>query len=84
VTLATNPLGIQATGLTMTGGPKSETFTVGDVGDINIRNSAQARFDIYRFNTQKSANAFGIQEASTVISNLPDDFSCPEGFEEKK
>jgi len=49
-------------------------FTVGDVGDINIRNSIIPRFDIYRFPTQKEALQFGIKDAQTTIvipDNLP-------------
>ncbi|WP_368312846.1 hypothetical protein [Luteibacter sp. CQ10] len=75
---------IQASGLETTGGPKSQTFTIGDVGDANIRNSRGARFDIYRFKSSGAANAFGRKSAETVISNLPDDFECPDGFEEKR
>jgi hypothetical protein len=39
-----------------------------------------ARFDIYRFDTNAHANGFGKQTADTTISNLPDDFQCPQGF----
>lgn len=75
---------IEASGLNMVGGPTSQTFTIGDVGDANIRNSAAARFDIYRFDSNANANAFGKQSADTVIKNLPDDFQCPDGFTEQK
>ncbi|MBB5356836.1 RHS repeat-associated protein [Rhodanobacter sp. ANJX3] len=74
---------IQATGLNMgQGGPSSSTFTIGDVGDKNVRNSGTVRFDIYRFNSNANANSFGKQTAYTTISGLPDSFSCPPGFQE--
>ncbi|MHC1725688.1 MAG: RHS repeat-associated core domain-containing protein [Syntrophobacteraceae bacterium] len=58
------------------------TFTIGDVGDQNIRNSPVTRFDIYRFDTNEDANTFGKEAAETTISGLPDSWSCPPGTQE--
>lgn len=52
-------------------------YTIGDVGDKNVRSSSKTRFDIYRFSTQKDALGFGKQEADTTITGVPDDWSCP-------
>ncbi|HTU42606.1 MAG TPA: RHS repeat-associated core domain-containing protein, partial [Candidatus Aquilonibacter sp.] len=46
------------------GGPEGP-YTVSDIGDINIRNS---RFDIYRWRTNKAANAFGLRSYKTTIT----------------
>jgi hypothetical protein len=70
---------IEAPGLALAGGLGSTTFTIGDVGDSNIRNSPDVRFDIYRFQTQKSALDFGRQSAVTTIKNLPNSIACPFG-----
>ena len=53
-------------------------FSIGDVGDRNIRNSSTTRFDIYRFSTQRSALQFGRQTVDVVITGVPDDWQCPE------
>ena len=53
------------------------TFTIGDVGDKNIRNSPQPRFDIYRFETQNDALGFGKQTVPGTITGVPDNWSCP-------
>ena len=53
------------------------TFTIGDVGDRNIRNSPTTRFDIYRFQTQKDAIDFGTRTVPATITGLPKNWSCP-------
>jgi RHS repeat-associated protein len=53
------------------------TFTIGDVGDKNIRNSPAIRFDIYRFPTQKAALEFGKRSVDVTITGLPDNWTCP-------
>ena len=58
------------------------TFTIGDVGDRNIRNSPTPRFDIYRFRTQKDALYFGKETVPTTITGIPDSWSCPLGTKE--
>jgi len=67
---------ISAPGLSqyLTGGT---TFTIGDIGDLNIRNSLSPRFDIYRFETQQDAIQFGKHSVPTTITGLPDSWSCP-------
>ncbi|MFA7060096.1 MAG: RHS repeat-associated core domain-containing protein [Pedobacter sp.] len=67
---------ISAPGLSqyLTGGT---TFTIGDIGDRNIRNSPTTRFDIYRFETQKDALDFGKQSVQVTITGVPDKWSCP-------
>jgi len=55
----------------------STTFSIGDVGDRNIRNSSTPRFDIYRFNTQQDALQFGIHTVPGTITGVPDSWSCP-------
>lgn len=53
------------------------TFSIGDVGDRNIRNSSTTRFDIYRFESQKGALSFGRQTAAFTITGVPDRWKCP-------
>jgi hypothetical protein len=53
-------------------------FTIGDVGDRNIRNSVTPRFDIYRYSSMRDALAFGIQTARTTVSGIPNSWSCPQ------
>lgn len=53
------------------------TFTIGDVGDKNIRTSPTTRFDIYRFETQEDALYFGKRMVPTTITGVPDTWSCP-------
>lgn len=53
------------------------TFTIGDVGDRNIRNSPTLRFDIYRFATQNDALEFGKRSVQVTITGLPDNWVCP-------
>jgi RHS repeat-associated protein len=67
---------ISAPGLSeyLTGGT---TFTIGDIGDINIRNSPFTRFDIYRFETKQDALDFGMKTVPTTITGLPDSWACP-------
>jgi RHS repeat-associated protein len=47
-------------GLNLRGGPASP-YTVGDIGDKNIRNSKTPRFDLYGLPTQKQALQFGVK-----------------------
>ena len=65
-------------GLNLYGGP-SGPYTVGDIGDINIRQSMTVRFDIYGFPSRKAALQFGIQNAWTTII-MPASFQCPAGL----
>jgi len=51
----------------LTGGT---TFTIGDVGDRNIRNSVTTRFDIYRFETQQDALQYGIHTVPATITGV--------------
>lgn len=53
------------------------TFTIGDIGDKNIRNSSTTRMDIYRFDTTKDALNFGRQTVDVTITGVPDAWSCP-------
>jgi hypothetical protein len=53
------------------------TFTIGDVGDLHIRQSRVPRFDIYRFPTLKDARRFGLQSADTTIRGVPVSWDCP-------
>ena len=53
------------------------TFTIGDVGDQNIRNATSPQFDIYRFATQQDALSFGKQTVPATITGVPDNWSCP-------
>ncbi|WP_262410236.1 RHS repeat-associated core domain-containing protein [Escherichia albertii] len=55
----------------------STTFTIGDIGDKNIRNSKITRFDIYRFKTQEGALQFGRHTVPVTITGVPDDWECP-------
>jgi RHS repeat-associated protein len=73
------PQGLNAL-LQQTGGPAGP-YSVSDIGDQNIRNSSVARFDIYRFDTQKGALAFGLRTTATTIE-VPaiSGAHCPEGF----
>jgi len=50
------------------------TFTIGDVGDRNIRNSPVTRFDIYRL---ENASGFGRQTVQVTITGLPGNWLCP-------
>ncbi|MFZ2448277.1 MAG: hypothetical protein WAW37_18110, partial [Syntrophobacteraceae bacterium] len=54
------------------------TFTIGDVGDANIRNSLTTRMDIYRFATQQDALSFGRVTVPVTITGVPNNWSCPE------
>lgn len=67
---------ISAPGLV--GSSPGTTFSIGDVGDRNIRNSSTTRFDIYRFDSQKGALKFGRQTVDVTITGVPDDWSCPQ------
>jgi len=58
----------------LTGGT---TFSIGDVGDKNIRNSPTVRFDIYRFDTQQDALGFGKVTVPVTIIGLPQNWTCP-------
>lgn len=69
-------------GLNLHGGP-TPPYTVGDIGDKNVRQSSVPRFDIYRWSSQANALQFGKQDASTTII-IPASFSCPQGFVELK
>lgn len=60
------------------GYPGGTTFTIGDVGDSNIRNSVTPRFDIYRFGSNADALAFGKRTAQTTVTGVPNSWSCPE------
>ncbi|TAL00750.1 MAG: hypothetical protein EPO08_12630 [Rhodospirillaceae bacterium] len=53
------------------------TFSVSDVGNKNIRNSAFPRFDIYRFATDEDANSFGKPKVLTTVTGIPKSWSCP-------
>jgi RHS repeat-associated protein len=53
------------------------TFSIGDVGDRNIRNSSVPRFDIYRFNTTADALQFGLRTVKTTVSGMPSTWKCP-------
>jgi hypothetical protein len=44
---------ISAPDLDMVAGGPSSTFTIGDIGDRNVRESSVVRFDIYRFDKQR-------------------------------
>lgn len=71
---------IEAAGLDMRGSGMSTTsFTISDVGDTNIRNSPNVRFDIYRWKSMKAALKWGKRAAVTTIKNLPQGMSCPFG-----
>lgn len=67
---------ISAPGLSayMTG---STTFSIGDVGDSNIRNSPGPRFDIYGWATTADALEFGLRSAATTVTGLPNSWTCP-------
>jgi RHS repeat-associated protein len=67
---------INAPGLSdyLTGGT---SFTIGDVGDANIRNSAVPRFDIYRFKSNADALDFGLHTVPTSVTGVPQSWSCP-------
>lgn len=58
----------------LTGGT---TFSIGDIGDKNIRNSTPTRFDIYRFASQEDALNFGIHTVPVTITGVPDNWACP-------
>ncbi|OGP62909.1 MAG: hypothetical protein A2169_00490 [Deltaproteobacteria bacterium RBG_13_47_9] len=73
---------ISPQGLNLRGGPQPP-YTIGDIGDINIRQSQIPWFDIYRFPTQQAAVQFGIQYAQTTIT-IPATWKCPPGFKEQK
>jgi len=77
--ISVQPFGLSQT-LFDNGGPQPP-FSVSDIGDINIRNSATTRFDIYRFPTKRQANQFGKQTALTAII-IPGvtGATCPAGF----
>jgi hypothetical protein len=60
------------------GGP-SGPFTIGDIGDANVRTGGVTRFDLYRFSTDAGARAFGRQTFFTVIKNVPANVPCPPG-----
>jgi len=74
---AASSIRIEAPGLSefLTGGT---TFTIGDVGDRNIRNSPNTRFDIYRFEIQKDALSFGKRTVPVTITGVPDNWTCPQ------
>ncbi len=65
-------------------GPTSSAFTVGDVGNKDIRNSPIPRFDIYRYSDQADALKFSKQKKVLTTITLPADLLCPPGFEEIK
>ena len=71
-----NPQGLDDL-LKETGGPLSP-YTVGDYGDVNIRNAPGSRFDIYRFSTQKGALTFGKRTVPVIIT-VPAGGHCPPG-----
>jgi hypothetical protein len=79
---AASQIRIAPTGLNLQGGP-TPPFTVGDIGDINIRRSRIPRFDIYRFPTMPAAMQFGIQDVQTTIT-VPATLQCPAGFQEQR
>jgi hypothetical protein len=62
------------------GGPRPP-YSIGDVGDRNIRNSPVTRFDIYRFRDLRQARAFDRPLADTTIT-LPNVYGahCPPDF----
>jgi RHS repeat-associated protein len=68
-------------------GAASPPYTVGDVGDVNIRRRQRGRrvpvFDIYGFPTDDAALRFGNQRARTTIT-MPRDLKCPPGFQEQR
>lgn len=68
-------ISISAPGLI--GSTPGTTFSIGDVGDRNIRNSPDTRFDIYRFDKQKDAINFGRQTVDVTITGVPDELRCP-------
>lgn len=51
---------------------------IGDIGDRNIRNSPNTRFDIYGFKSHQAALAFGKRTVETTITGVPDGWSCPQ------
>jgi hypothetical protein len=65
--------------LTRKGGPLPP-YSVGDIGDPNIRNSPGTRFDIYRFLTQRGARRFSYPAPTTMtMPNVPG-LHCPPDF----
>src|SRR5262249_47493035 len=79
---AAGQITITPQGLNLNGGP-TPSYTIGDIGDRNIRQSAIPRFDIYRFQSQQTALQFGIQDVRTTIT-LPATLQCPPGFREQQ
>ena len=61
-----------------------QAFTIGDVGDANIRDSKTPRFDIYRFPTNEQAYEFGKKTLPGTIIVVPSNMPCPQGFKEEK
>jgi hypothetical protein len=77
-----NQISISARGLRLEGGPASP-YSVSDIGDINVRSSRIAHFDIYGFPSQGDALRFGRQYAEVRIV-MPAFLSCPPGTQEQR
>jgi RHS repeat-associated protein len=69
-------------GLQLHGGPVPP-YTVGDIGDIIVRQAPIPQFDIYRFPSRAAARRFGIQDVPTIIT-IPAELQCPPGFQEQR
>ncbi len=76
--ITVNPTDLSGT-ISAMGGP-SPPYTVSDIGDVNIRNSAGTRYDIYAF-PDNTANDFGIQKSNATVTVIPWVYSahCPSG-----
>ena len=64
------------------GGPRVSSFSVGDVGDRNVRSGDILRLDIYRFPTEQQANQFGRRELPVLVTGWPLRTPCPPGTSE--
>ena len=62
-------------------GGQGGTYTVSDYGDRNVQGTNGTAFDLYRWDTQKGALAFGRRRLPTTIS-FPADIGgrCPTGW----
>lgn len=63
-----------------TGGPE-RPFTVSDLGDRDIQDARDVRFDVYRWEARERADDFGVRRFRTVIVfPTVSGGRCPEGW----
>jgi RHS repeat-associated protein len=59
-------------------------YSIGDVGNRDVRAPGPVRFDLYRFPTEAAGRSFGRVTALTIIAGYPANRACPAGFTESQ